>query len=63
MLLDFTYQNPTRVHFGKTALRHLSEELKNYGSRVLLVYGKSAIKKMGLYDQVINILREAGKEV
>lgn len=63
MLLDFTYQNPTRVHFGKTALRHLSEELKNYGSRVLLVYGKSAIKKIGLYDQVINILREAGKEV
>lgn len=63
MLLDFTYQNPTRVHFGKTALRHLPEELKNYGSRVLLVYGKSAIKKMGLYDQVIAILREAGKEV
>ena len=63
MLLDFTYQNPTRVHFGKTALQHLPEELKNYGSRVLLVYGKSAIKKMGLYDQVIALLREAGKEV
>ena len=63
MLLDFTYQNPTRVHFGKTALQHLPEELKNYGSRVLLVYGKSAIKKIGLYDQVINTLREAGKEV
>ena len=63
MNIDFTYENPTRIHFGKTALEHLSEELSNYGKNVLLVYGKASIKKIGLYDEVISILKKAGKNV
>ncbi|MDO4286057.1 MAG: iron-containing alcohol dehydrogenase [Eubacteriales bacterium] len=63
MNLDFTYYNPTRIHFGKTALSHLGEELAAYGEQVLLVYGKNAIKAMGLYDEVIRILKESGKTV
>lgn len=63
MNIDFTYENPTRIHFGKTALDHLSEELSNYGKNVLLVYGKASIKKIGLYDEVISILKKAGKNV
>ncbi|MBM9616578.1 iron-containing alcohol dehydrogenase [Desulfobulbus rhabdoformis] len=63
MLLDFSYYNPTRIHFGKESLQHLGAELANYGKTVLLVYGKSAIKKNGLYDQVLDILREADKTV
>ncbi|MCM1034216.1 MAG: iron-containing alcohol dehydrogenase [Paludibacter sp.] len=63
MIYDFTYQNPTRVHFGKNALHHLTEELAQYGARVLLIYGKAAIKKIGLYDQVIRILQKANKDV
>lgn len=63
MNLDFTYYNPTRIHFGKTALSHLGEELAEYGSNVLLVYGKNAIKSMGLYDEVMKILKENGKNV
>lgn len=31
MIYDFTYENPTRIHFGKSAMSHLSEELKLYG--------------------------------
>jgi len=63
MNIDFTYHNPTRVHFGRTALSHLAAELSQYGEQILLVYGKNSIKHIGLYDQVIAILRESGKQV
>ena len=63
MKLDFTYYNPTTIHFGKESLTNLKGELAHYGETVLLVYGKTAIKKNGLYGQVIDILNEAGKKV
>ncbi len=63
MILDFNYHNPTRIYFGKTALANLSAELSSYGENVLLMYGKSAIKKIGLYDKVIEILKAAGKNI
>ena len=59
MKLDFTFYNPTRIHFGKNALDHLPEELDHYGPRVLLVYGKNAVKKMGLYDKILQILKNS----
>lgn len=63
MNLDFTYQNPTTIHFGKNSLNYLKAELDNYGDTVMLAYGKGAIKKIGLYDKVISILQESGKKV
>lgn len=63
MLYDFSFQNPTRIHFGKSALGKLATELKAYGPNILLVYGKASIKKIGLYDQVMEILHETGKNV
>ncbi len=63
MQLDFTYENPTRVHFGRSALDHLPQELAGYGDTVLLVYGKNAIKRIGLYDRITAILRDCGKTV
>lgn len=63
MKLDFTYYNPTKIYFGKTALGNLSAELQNYGDTVLLVYGKGSVKKSGLYDEVTGILKAAGKNV
>ncbi|MDF2503542.1 hypothetical protein [Clostridium sp.] len=39
MNLDFTYQNPTTIYFGKTALDNLSGELANYGDTIMLAYG------------------------
>ena len=63
MILDFNFHNPTKIYFGKTALDNLSAELANYGENVLLMYGKSAIKKIGLFDKVIKILKESGKNV
>lgn len=63
MLYDFSYQNPTRIHFGKNAINKLANELREYGKNILLVYGKASIKKIGLYDQVMNILQAEGKNV
>lgn len=63
MLGDFTYENPTRLHFGENALEKLEGELGNYGPRVLLVYGGGSIKKTGLYDLVCAILKKSGKTV
>lgn len=63
MKFDFSFHNPTKIYFGKTALDNLSSELSNYGDTVLLVYGKSAVKKIGLYDKVIDILKTSGKNV
>lgn len=59
----FTYSNPTRLHFGQDSLNALSTELQQYGSTVLLSYGKQSIKRSGLYDKVISILRDAGKTI
>ncbi len=63
MLYDFSYQNPTRIHFGKKAINKLANELREYGKNILLVYGKASIKKIGLYDHVMNILQAEGKNV
>ena len=57
MLFDFTYYNPTRIHFGKDSLNNLKGELDNFGETVLLMYGKNSIKKIGLYDEIIKILK------
>lgn len=63
MLGNFTYSNPTKLYFGKEALNGLYEELPKYGKNVLLVYGGGSIKKNGIYDKVVNILKENGKNI
>ncbi len=63
MNIDFTYQNPTTIYFGKNGMDNLKAELANYGETVMLAYGKGSIKKIGLYDQVISVLEESGKKV
>lgn len=63
MLGNFTYANPTRLHFGEDALDFLNEELPKYGKNVLLAYGGGSIKKNGIYDRVVDILRANGKTV
>lgn len=63
MLGDFTYCNPTKLYFGENALDNLSTELKKYGENVVLVYGGGSIKKNGIYDVVMEILKKEGKNV
>lgn len=63
MLGNFTYFNPTKLYFGKDALNGLNEELPKYGKNVLLVYGGGSVKKNGIYDKVVSVLKANGKEV
>ena len=63
MLGNFTYCNPTKLYFGKGAITNLKTELEKFGKNVMLVYGGGSIKKNGIYDQVIGILKECGKNV
>ena len=63
MLGNFTYSNPTKLYFGREALDGLNEELKKYGKNVLLVYGGGSIKKNGIYDKVVKLLKDNGKNV
>jgi len=62
-MIDFTFQNPSRIHFGRTALSHLQQEVERYGTRVLLVYGGGSVKRIGLYDQIMTILKACGAQV
>ena len=63
MLGNFTYHNPTKLYFGEDALNNLKQELPKYGKTVQLIYGGGSIKKNGIYDAVVKILKENGKEI
>ena len=57
-MIDFIFENPAKIIFGKDSLSHLAAEVTGCGDKVLLVYGGGSIKKTGLYDQVMRILQE-----
>ena len=63
MLGNFSYCNPTKLYFGNKSLDNLKDELKKYGKNVLLVYGGGSIKKNGIYDKILAILKECDKSV
>lgn len=63
MLGNFTYCNPTKLYFGKESIKGLNKELPKYGKNVLLVYGGGSIKKSGIYDEIVKILKDNGKEI
>ncbi|MEW4225123.1 iron-containing alcohol dehydrogenase [Rossellomorea marisflavi] len=54
---NFTYHNPTKLIFGKDQVNALTDLIPQYGKNVLLVYGGGSIKRNGLYDQVMDILK------
>ena len=61
---SFTYQYPVKVHFGdKIAKDTLAAQLKQYGKNIMLAYGGGAIKRVGIYEEIITVLKEAGKNV
>lgn len=47
-MLDFVYQNPCKIVFGRNAEQLLGESVKQHGSRVLLHYGGGSIKRNGV---------------
>lgn len=63
MLGNFNYCNPTKLYFGENAIENLRDELSSYGKNVLLVYGSGSIKKNGIYDKVVQILKDCDKNI
>lgn len=60
---NFTAYNPVKLHFGDNVVNTLGQSVKQYGNKVLLVYGQGSVKKYGYYDKVLAQLNEAGLEV
>lgn len=61
---DFVYEKMPKVYFGQGVLKKfLPEGLKKVGSNVILAYGGGSVKKTGLYDEIMTILKENGKNV
>ena len=60
---NFTFYNPTKIIFGKSAEQQVGRETKKYADKVLLHYGGSSIKKFGLYDKVLKSLKDEGIQV
>ncbi|MAA94225.1 MULTISPECIES: iron-containing alcohol dehydrogenase [unclassified Arsukibacterium] len=56
-MLNFSYQNPTRIVFGKDQLSQLAK-LIPAGSKVLMLYGGGSIKHNGVYEQVTTALAD-----
>ena len=61
---SFIYSYPVKVYFGQKAAENgLVQELPKAGSKVMLAYGGGSIKKNGIYDELVAILKNSGKEI
>ena len=63
MLGNFSYKNATKLYFGDDSLKYLNDELPKYGKTVQLIYGGGSVKRNGIYDEVMKILKANGKTV
>lgn len=50
-MLNFVYQNPVKVVFGKGSIEKITE-LIPISHKILLTYGGGSIKRNGVYDQI-----------
>ena len=57
-MLDFQYYSPTRVVFGRNAVKELGKLLRGR-KKVLLHYGGGSVKKNGVFDAVVEQLKAA----
>lgn len=53
---NFDYMTPTRLIFGRDAIAKLPEVMTRFGKKILLTYGGGSIKKIGLYQKVLEML-------
>lgn len=60
---NFKYSIKTEIFFGKNQIEKLGKEVKKYSNNVLLVYGKGSVKRLGIYDKTISILKEYGIDI
>jgi alcohol dehydrogenase YqhD (iron-dependent ADH family) len=58
----FEFQCPTKIIFGRGVEGRVGEEVKRHSNKVLFHYGGGSIKRIGLYDKVVESLERAGVE-
>ena len=63
MLGNFSFMNATKIYFGDDSLKFLNDELPKYGKNIQLIYGGGSIKRNGIYDAIIEILKANGKNI
>ena len=54
---NFDYMTPTRLIFGKGVVEKLPSVMAQFGKKILLTYGGGSIKKIGLYQKVVELLK------
>lgn len=59
---NFTFSQPTQIIFGKDVENQVGQEVRKYGTKVLLHYGGGSIKRTGLYERITASLSNAGVE-
>lgn len=60
---NFRFSCPTELVFGENSVDNLKELIEGKYKKILLHYGGGSIKKSGLYDRVIDILKSMDCEV
>lgn len=61
---SFVFENSTKVYFGEGCVEeHLSGLLDQLGGTVILAYGGGSVKRSGVYDKIVGILKSAGRTV
>ena len=61
---NFIFENATKVFFGQGCVKeYLSCLCSHYGKKVMLCFGGGSIRWNGIYDEVMESLKKAGKEV
>jgi len=56
-MLNFSFQNTTRIHFGEDQIQNISKEIPTTAI-ILVVYGGGSIKTNGVYQQVTDALSQ-----
>lgn len=57
---NFIFHNPTKIIFGTDSTNEVGKETRSLGNKILLVIGQGSVKKIGLYDKVVKLLKEEG---
>lgn len=60
---NFIFENATKVYFGEGCVKEYLSCLIKTCDTIMLAYGGGSIKKNGVYEEVMNILQEAGKKI
>jgi len=57
---NFSFQNPTRIVFGRGYEEKVGDQVAAYSTNILLHFGGGSIQASGLYDRVTASLKKAG---